>query len=288
LPRKGKGNDPVHDSKDVNYLVVMRMRGKIIVMIWIIPANERYYDHVGSFKKNGAVDWAQQANYQVGDIVYMYVTAPTSKVSYKLLVKKINIPLNEAIDDSEFWKNPSFFQKRKNHLLVRLVPLSSNPNNVITMTTLLQCGVRGQIQRPRQIESNQVLLSILGKAFDSNYLVDFPDDVVQEFFTEGKAIEVFVNKYERNQDAREACIAQKGCICSICGFDFEKTYGTLGRNFIHVHHIVPLNEIKNDYVVNPAKDLIPVCPNCHAMLHRKKEDGSFPSVEELKKLFGSR
>jgi 5-methylcytosine-specific restriction protein A len=24
-----------------------------------------------------------------------------------------------------------------------------------------------------------------------------------------------------------------------------------------------------NYQINPEKDLIPVCPNCHAMLHRK-------------------
>jgi 5-methylcytosine-specific restriction enzyme A len=63
--------------------------------------------------------------------------------------------------------------------------------------------------------------------------------------------------------------------------NFEDTYGEVRREFIHVHHITPLHEIQMGYQVNPIEDLIPVCPNCHAMLHRK-EDGVYLTVEELK------
>ncbi|RYE70422.1 MAG: hypothetical protein EOO81_07890 [Oxalobacteraceae bacterium] len=44
--------------------------------------------------------------------------------------------------------------------------------------------------------------------------------------------------------------------------------GELGKAFIHVHHIKPLAEIKDEYVVNPVLDLVPLCANCHAMVHR--------------------
>ena len=54
----------------------------------------------------------------------------------------------------------------------------------------------------------------------------------------------------------------------ICGFDFEAFYGELGKNYIHVHHIVPLSKINKEYSVDPKNDLVPVCPNCHAMIHR--------------------
>lgn len=49
----------------------------------------------------------------------------------------------------------------------------------------------------------------------------------------------------------------------------------------HVHHIVPVSQIGLDYVIDPLKDLIPVCPNCHSMLHRKDP----PLIpEELKRI----
>lgn len=91
----------------------------------------------------------------------------------------------------------------------------------------------------------------------------------QNFF-EGALKNISINVYERNQKARAACIKEYGCICSACGFDFEKRYGALGKDFIHVHHIRDLAIIGKQYTVNPKEDLRPVCPNCHAMLHRSK------------------
>jgi 5-methylcytosine-specific restriction protein A len=89
-----------------------------------------------------------------------------------------------------------------------------------------------------------------------------------ERYWEGALRRITVNAYERDANARRACIAHHGAACSVCGFDFEATYGVLGRGFIHVHHTRPLSGIGAAYAVDPVQDLIPVCPNCHAMLHR--------------------
>lgn len=90
-----------------------------------------------------------------------------------------------------------------------------------------------------------------------------------ERYTEGALTQITVNKYERNVKARKACLEKYGYICRICNENLEDKYGELGKEFIHVHHIVPLNEIKKEYKINPITDLIPVCPNCHAIIHRK-------------------
>ena len=58
-------------------------------------------------------------------------------------------------------------------------------------------------------------------------------------------------------------------------------YGEIGKDFIHVHHLIPLNEIGKEYIVDYKNDLIPVCPNCHAMLHREI-DGKRYSWQELR------
>lgn len=88
-------------------------------------------------------------------------------------------------------------------------------------------------------------------------------------YKEGAEQSVLTKKYERNRLNRELCLQRKGYKCSICGFDFSATYGTIGERFIHVHHVVPVSQIGPDYIINPVRDLVPVCPNCHAMLHRK-------------------
>lgn len=87
-------------------------------------------------------------------------------------------------------------------------------------------------------------------------------------YTEGDAQRVLATKYERDRRNRDLCIATHGTRCEICGFDFGKAYGPVGDGFIHVHHVVPVSKLGPGYVIDPVHDLIPVCPNCHAMLHR--------------------
>ena len=102
-----------------------------------------------------------------------------------------------------------------------------------------------------------------------------------EVYYEGSVTTVKVNKYERNQEARRKCIEIHGCQCKICGFNFEKTYGEAGKGLIHVHHVVPISSIKEQYQIDYEKDLIPVCPNCHAMIHRKKDPYTPEEISEM-------
>ena len=105
-----------------------------------------------------------------------------------------------------------------------------------------------------------------------------------EDYPEGSKKSINVNVYERNSQARKKCLEEYGYKCSVCEFDFEKIYGLIGKDFIHVHHVKPLSEINGEYKVNPIEDLRPVCPNCHAMLHKKKP---IYTIEELKKILNS-
>lgn len=103
-----------------------------------------------------------------------------------------------------------------------------------------------------------------------------------EELTEGDEKLVFTTKYERNPKARAACLAAHGTACSVCGLDFGKVYGAEFAGKIEVHHIVPLCEIGEEYVVDPINDLVPVCPNCHTALH-SKPNGVY-TIDELKKI----
>ena len=86
---------------------------------------------------------------------------------------------------------------------------------------------------------------------------------------EGAIKQVAVNKYERDNTARRACIAAHGTDCAVCGIDFGAVYGDFAMGYIHVHHKTPVAEAAKhgEYELNPVDDLVPVCPNCHAMLH---------------------
>lgn len=100
---------------------------------------------------------------------------------------------------------------------------------------------------------------------------DFPDEVAKSSFREGATKQVRVNAYERSNQARAECIEHYGAKCCVCDFEFQSLYGKeLGAGFIHVHHLVDIAHIGEEYEVDPIADLRPVCPNCHAMLHKRK------------------
>jgi hypothetical protein len=111
----------------------------------------------------------------------------------------------------------------------------------------------------------------------------FGNEITNEIYNEGYVKKIMVNSYERNLKARKECVEHHGSNCSVCGFNFSDRYGDLGNNFIHVHHLKPLHKIKKGYEVNPITDLIPVCPNCHVMLHRRKEPLTITQLRALLK-----
>jgi len=113
-------------------------------------------------------------------------------------------------------------------------------------------------------------------------LISYPDDIDEsEDYVEGTKKPVLVNAYERNPKARKKCIEHYGYRCHCCGIMLEEVYGKIGKEYIHVHHLKSLADIGEEYKINPIEDLIPLCPNCHSMIH--KGDPVF-SLEELKEM----
>lgn len=92
-------------------------------------------------------------------------------------------------------------------------------------------------------------------------------EVVPGTFPPGVVSNVQVNRFERDADARRACLAFHGTSCGACGFSFEATYGETGTGMTAVHHIVPPAMLDSGYQLDPITDLIPLCQNCHAMAH---------------------
>lgn len=113
------------------------------------------------------------------------------------------------------------------------------------------------------------------------------DDLEALRIEEGNGIEgakkaYLVNKYERDSKNRKKAIEIHGLNCYACGFNFEEVYGERGKEFIEIHLIKPLSTFEEAIEVNPKTDLVPLCANCHRMVHRRKDD--VLSVEELKEL----
>jgi len=122
-------------------------------------------------------------------------------------------------------------------------------------------------------------LEVLNKELFSED-ISYPDDIEdKDEYSEGSKKRVTVNAYERNQVARQKCIEHYKAKCFICEFDFENIYGEIGKGFIHVHHLKQLSDIDEEYKVDPIRDLRPLCPNCHAMVHKRTPAYS---IQEIK------
>ena len=106
------------------------------------------------------------------------------------------------------------------------------------------------------------------------------DEGTNENGTEGKRKRNLGTRVERSKKVRDQCLKHWGYSCQVCELNFEDRYGSIGKNFIHVHHLNPI-ALTGETKTDPVNDLRPVCPNCHSMLHKQ-----YPpfSVEDLKKI----
>lgn len=180
-----------------------------------------------------------------------------------------------------------------NEIARQIIRLDTNQGWKFVTPDILDSQTLRGVQRINA-ESAALLDSLLGVT-DVSYSDDptsidsstaesslYPDEIeAGATFLEGAVNQVLVNRYERDPAARKACLTEYGCVCVVCDIDFTEWYGERGAGFIHVHHVTPISQLGTDYRVDPITDLVPVCPNCHAMLHRNPP----VTVQKLKKLY---
>jgi 5-methylcytosine-specific restriction enzyme A len=134
---------------------------------------------------------------------------------------------------------------------------------------------------PKLIDKSLVRVGQSWYASEDGVSGRMPEEIDSaETVMEGAVSQVRVNRFERSAEGRRRCLAKNGHLCTVCDFDFERAYGPIGRGYIHVHHTVPLSEIGGEYELSPETDLVPVCPNCHAMIHSTRPA---MTVEQLRK-----
>lgn len=108
---------------------------------------------------------------------------------------------------------------------------------------------------------------------------------------QGRQREITSKAYERSDAVRKAAIKRyrredDHIVCYICDFDFLEVYGDRGRDYIEIHHEIPLCENEGEeievFLHDAVENVKPVCSNCHRMIHRSRN--SILSIEEMKKI----
>ena len=202
---------------------------------------------------------------------------PISELNLLEAVKKI---LKSEFDSLE--KRPNQYVKNKKYIEDSLFNLSlEDLEGVVKQANRLEEKF-GKTHPPLLEAINSFNITNLDeeKNLEINQLLNEPEQEELYIGIEGekKYVPILISK--RDLKLRNECIKKKGLNCEICNFNFEKVYGELGKGFIHVHHINPLSGIE-DSTENSIDDLIPICPNCHEMIHRHKK---CLEVDELKNL----
>ncbi|WP_028695095.1 HNH endonuclease [Pseudomonas cremoricolorata] len=139
-----------------------------------------------------------------------------------------------------------------------------------------------------QTDYDAILSQAQFRPVQPNELIQLDQEDPIDFVSanEGSQTTYFGTRYERRKDLRLKAIEIHGLDCKACGFDFEQAYGEHAKGFIHVHHVVPISKFGGEKPVNPATDLVTLCANCHAMVHRKRD--STLSIDELKAMLRGR
>lgn len=156
------------------------------------------------------------------------------------------------------------------------------------MSLALQIRVDPEVREGEQLFGNTFKWSRLFVTAVLVLLPVRPEDAEEQSpmigYVEGGATQSQSTRYERDRRNRAAAIAIWGYKCRACGLDFGDRYGNAAKGFIEVHHTTPISVLEPDTVINPARDLVPLCSNCHAVAHRREPPYT---VEEIRTMLRS-
>lgn len=120
---------------------------------WLIPANSSTYNHAEAFDNLDVITWGLKTKNVVGDTVYIYASAPDSRIAYKCVVEKINVPLNECLGE-EYWVGLSKQDPTRNLINIRLIAKYPNDYRLSLQHLVNNSFIKVAPQGPRRIDQN--------------------------------------------------------------------------------------------------------------------------------------
>ena len=247
---------------------------------WIGPCNPNYYDVRGALDQfDNEVDWTKRISIEIGDIFYIYESNTSKRIIAKLEVIDNQVTDKDRLKDDVFWKEEVKISKT-GYFRMKLITMFDEG---MDRAWLKNNGLKSFLQSPERINS-ELLAAILSWELDNEIKnnessSDLTTSLIDK---EGKRIGYYTYRYERNSKLRQAAINHHGLGCACCEFNFGKIYGEIGKDFIEIHHTKPISSFTDEEIVNPITDLVPLCSNCHRMIHRRK--GKVLTIDELKNL----
>ena len=163
-----------------------------------------------------------------------------------------------------------------NKAIIKILESKPLPNDKLNENYLKYCNLLGV--QPSEKDYRKFWQLEISQDFVKNA------DLTGEF-PEGKIVERMHKARERNNQviflAKEKFKKENGRLfCQVCGFDFEKTYGNIGKDFIEGHHTIAVSEMSTEHKTK-VEDIAMLCSNCHKMIHKKRP---WLTMSDIKKL----
>ncbi|MGL4971692.1 MAG: HNH endonuclease [Culicoidibacterales bacterium] len=261
------------------------------MMNWILSANLNVYNHEQSFAKNSFIDWKKTANFEVGDIIYIYVSKPVSAICFVGKVTKIDMDFTECIDDREFWMDETKYEAAKDGLYNRIQFLGAIDSEKASLEILKEKGLKAAPQRPMRIKDVDLAeyLQKLCDYRDNNGVVYYEVneektnlDQALAHLKESKitfsgvkklALAPFINEQQQKSYQRDASIAAKSIAIANYQCEIDNNHPSFIRrtnneNYTEAHHLIPMNAQGDfKYSLDIEENIVSLCSNCHNCLH---------------------
>lgn len=242
---------------------------------WIIPCDIQQYDIINAFKSFNEIEWhetPQTKDIKIGDVVYIYVTRPYSRLMYQCEVTKIGLT-SSTIDDTRFMLNTSW---TTDDGLFRLKLVKRVNSLNLSIDDLNKNGLAGNVQGARKLDSKtEQYIKCINEKSENAPAFDNEEEAVLEDLSELEIEKVFNEK-----DDTAGFIAKSGIIktrqlnkkiidkvkmlykgqCQLCGLNIGEKYGV---EITEAHHIEYFSVSQN----NDSSNIIILCPNCHTLIH---------------------
>lgn len=116
---------------------------------WIIPCSPSIYDAEAAFKEYGSIVWHQDCNIQLGDVVFIYVTAPIKEIRCKCIAVETDIPFDIGDDDGYVVDDAFCARSHRRYMNLQLKETYSTP--MLGYQLLLYNGLNGTIRSQRRV-----------------------------------------------------------------------------------------------------------------------------------------
>ena len=232
------------------------------------------HDHLKSLVRHHSASslWDFAHEMQIGDVVYIRGKRPGTTVGRARITSEYKYDKNLFINEPE-WEEYLYWDHYRNakwDLDFPKIKASLTKKKYYTIEKLKESDVR-DFEQKHGLKPFPPIKTSKGP---------IPETDIEKI-KEGAVKYGAYTRYERSRKLRERAIEIHGYTCEVCGANFENKYGELGKNFIEIHHKVPLHE-SGECEPDPGMDMVPLCSNCHRMIHRHKKD--MYTVDELKRI----